>query len=78
VRQATRLEALVREGHVGSLIEGAIRFAISHDAMSTVLVGYSSIEHLEYAAACANKGPLPRPALDRLSTLWQAQGTAKA
>ncbi len=78
VRQATRLEALVREGHVGSLIEGTIRFAISHDAMSTVLVGYSSIEHLEYAAACVNKGPLSRAALDRLSALWQAQSASKA
>jgi aryl-alcohol dehydrogenase-like predicted oxidoreductase len=72
VRQANRLEALVREGHAQSLIEAALRFAIANDAMSTVLVGYSSLDHLEYAAACVNKGPLPRPALDRLSALWQA------
>jgi aryl-alcohol dehydrogenase-like predicted oxidoreductase len=73
VRQANRLEALVREGHAQSLIEAALRFAIANDAMSTVLVGYSSLDHLEYAAACVNKGPLPRPALDRLSGLWQAE-----
>ena len=51
VRHASRLEALVREGHAQSLIEAALRFAIANDAMSTVLVGYSSIDHLEYAAA---------------------------
>jgi aryl-alcohol dehydrogenase-like predicted oxidoreductase len=72
VRHARRFEALVREGHAETLVEAALRFAIAHDAMSTVLVGYSSLDHLEYAAACVNKGPLPPAALDRLSALWQA------
>ena len=72
VRAAGRLEALVREGHAGSLIEAALRFAIASDAMSTALVGYSSLEHLEYAAACVNKGPLAAAALGRLPALWQA------
>ena len=72
VRMAGRFEALVREGHAGSLIEAALRFAIASDAVSTVLVGYSSLEHLEYAAACVNKGPLPAAALGRLPALWQA------
>ena len=71
VRHASRLDALVREGHAGSLVEAAIRFAIAHQAMSTVLVGYSSLDHLEYAAACVEKGPLPGAALDRLRALWQ-------
>jgi aryl-alcohol dehydrogenase-like predicted oxidoreductase len=75
VRHAGRLEALVREGHAGSLVEAALRFAIANDAMSTVLVGYSSLEHLEYAAACVNKGPLPAAALERLSALWQVAAT---
>jgi aryl-alcohol dehydrogenase-like predicted oxidoreductase len=72
VRHAHWLDALIREGHAGSLVEAALRFAIAHGAMSTVLVGYSSLEHLEYAAACVNKGPLPPAALDRLSALWRA------
>ena len=72
VRSAGRLEALVREGHAGSLIEAALRFAIASDGVSTVLVGYSSLEHLEYAAACVNKGPLPAAAFGRLPALWQA------
>jgi aryl-alcohol dehydrogenase-like predicted oxidoreductase len=69
VERARRLEPLVREGHADSLIELAVRFAISHEAVSTALVGYSTLDHLEYAAAAANKGPLPREALDRITTL---------
>jgi aryl-alcohol dehydrogenase-like predicted oxidoreductase len=69
VERARRLEPLVREGHAGSLVEAAIRFAIAHPAVSTALVGYSTLEQLETAAAAANKGPLPAPALDRLAAL---------
>jgi aryl-alcohol dehydrogenase-like predicted oxidoreductase len=71
VRRATQLEALVKEGHAASLVEAALRFAIAKDAMSTVLVGYSSLDHLEFAAACVNKGPLSAAALDRLAALWK-------
>jgi aryl-alcohol dehydrogenase-like predicted oxidoreductase len=76
VARAQRLEALVREGYVGSLIEAALRFVVSHDAVSTVLVGYSSLDQLELAAAAMAKGPLPPAALDRLRSLWvgMAQG----
>jgi aryl-alcohol dehydrogenase-like predicted oxidoreductase len=72
VERARRLEALVREGFSGSLIEAAIRFAISHRAVSTALVGYSTLEHLEAAAAAAEKGPLPPAALNRLAGLQNA------
>ncbi|PYO06666.1 MAG: hypothetical protein DMD75_23525 [Candidatus Rokuibacteriota bacterium] len=70
VTQAQRLGALVREGHVENLIEASIRLAVSSDAVSTVLVGYSSLEHLEAAAAAVNRGPLPPAALQRLGALW--------
>src|SRR5207248_1467587 len=66
VRRAQRLAALVEEGHAGSVIEAALRFAIGNHAVSTVLVGYSSLEQLEYAARCVEKGPLPPAALQRL------------
>jgi len=69
VGRARRLEPLVREGFADSLIELAVRFAISNDAVSTALVGCSTLEHLEYAAAAANKGPLPREALERLAAV---------
>ncbi len=75
VRRAQRLAALVEEGHAGSLIEAALRFAIGNGAVSTVLVGYSSLEQLEYAARCVEKGPLPPAALQRLAALWSAFAT---
>ncbi|MBV9203133.1 MAG: aldo/keto reductase, partial [Alphaproteobacteria bacterium] len=60
VERARRLEPLVRDGFADSLIELAVRFVISHQSVSTALVGCSTLEHLEYAGAAANKGPLPR------------------
>src|SRR5262249_61047827 len=71
VRHARRLEALVREGHAGSLVEAALRFPLGSEAVSTGLLGYSSQDHLEYAAAAMAKGPLPPAALDRLAGLWR-------
>jgi len=72
VARAQLLGALVREGHAASLIEASLRLAVGSDAVSTILVGYSSLEHLETAAAAVNRGPLPRAALDRLTSLWSS------
>jgi aryl-alcohol dehydrogenase-like predicted oxidoreductase len=69
VGRARRLEPLVRAGHAGSLVEAAIRYVIAHPAVSTALVGYSTLEQLETAAAAANKGPLTPAALTQLSDL---------
>jgi aryl-alcohol dehydrogenase-like predicted oxidoreductase len=70
VRRAQRLRPLVDEGHVESLIEASLRFAVAAEGVSTVLLGYSSLEHLEYAARCVARGPLPPAALARLRELW--------
>jgi aryl-alcohol dehydrogenase-like predicted oxidoreductase len=70
VARARELQPLVDEGHAGSLVEAALRFPLGNDAVSTVLLGYSTLEQLEYAAASIAKGPLPPVALDRLSSLW--------
>jgi aryl-alcohol dehydrogenase-like predicted oxidoreductase len=53
------------------LVEAALRFPLGSEAVSTVLLGYSSLEHLEYAAAAVARGPLPAAALDRLREAWQ-------
>lgn len=71
VRHAQALQVLVREGHAGSLVEAALRFPLGSDAVSTVLLGYSSLEHLETAAAAIAKGPLPPAALGRLAGCWR-------
>src|SRR5256712_2335334 len=70
VARARLLGALVREGHAASLIEASLRLAVGSDAVSTVLVGYSSIDQLEDAAAAVNRGPPPGPAVDRAASLW--------
>jgi aryl-alcohol dehydrogenase-like predicted oxidoreductase len=68
--RARALQPLVAQGHAGSLIEAALRFAITGDAMSTVLIGCSDLAQLEYAAAAVNKGPLSPAALATLNTIW--------
>jgi aryl-alcohol dehydrogenase-like predicted oxidoreductase len=72
VERARRLEPLVREGFAGSLVEAAIRFVIANEAVSTALVGYSTLEQLETAAAAVEKGPLPPAALERLKALHES------
>ena len=61
---------LQHEGYVDNLVEASLRFALSNTGVSSVLVGYSSLEHLEQAVDYAEKGPLPVEALGRLSEVW--------
>lgn len=70
--RARRLLALVKDGFAASLSEAATRFALSHPAMGTLLVGIATPQQFEDALAAVEKGPLPKAALDRLSTLRQA------
>jgi aryl-alcohol dehydrogenase-like predicted oxidoreductase len=71
LQRARRLMPLVEEGFAASLAEAAIRFAISHPAMGTILVGMATPEQFEQALAAVQKGPLPSAALDRLAALQQ-------
>jgi aryl-alcohol dehydrogenase-like predicted oxidoreductase len=71
VARAQRLLPLVKEGFAGSLSEAATRFAISHPAMGTILVGMATLEQFEQALTAVQKGPLPKAALERLATLQQ-------
>jgi len=70
-------EPLVKEGLAQSVLEAAFRFALSTDAMSTVLIGTSDLTQLEFAVASVAKGPLPAPALDRLRGLWSELATTR-
>jgi aryl-alcohol dehydrogenase-like predicted oxidoreductase len=69
IDRARRLLPLVKEGFAASLTEAATRFAISHPAMGTILVGMATPQQFEDALAAVEKGPLPQAALDRLSAL---------
>jgi aryl-alcohol dehydrogenase-like predicted oxidoreductase len=72
VERARRLMPLVEEGFAASLTEAATRFALSHPAVGTILVGMATPQQFEDALAAVEKGPLPPAALDRLSELRQA------
>ncbi|MGB7835739.1 MAG: aldo/keto reductase [Xanthobacteraceae bacterium] len=71
VARARRLTPLVNEGFAASLTEAATRFALSHPAMGTILVGMATPQQFEDALTAVQKGPLPAAALDRLSALQQ-------
>jgi aryl-alcohol dehydrogenase-like predicted oxidoreductase len=72
VERARCLMPLIKEGLAGSLADAATRFALSHPAMGTILVGTATPQQFEDALAAVQKGPLPPAALDRLSELRQA------
>ena len=71
IERARRFEPLVREGHADSLIEASIRYVIAQP-VSTVLVGYSTLEQLEYAARSIEKGPLPPAAMTSIAEIQSA------
>jgi L-galactose dehydrogenase/L-glyceraldehyde 3-phosphate reductase len=70
VALAARLRPVVDKGYAEDLMEASIRFALASQAVSTVLVGYSTFEHLERAITVVERGPLPAPALALLDELW--------
>jgi aryl-alcohol dehydrogenase-like predicted oxidoreductase len=69
LQRARRLLPLVQQGHAGSLPEAAVRYAITHPAMGTILVGMATLAEFEQALAAVNKGPLSQAALDSLAAI---------
>ena len=63
VARAQRFAFLVQEGVVTSLVEAALRFAISKPEVSIALLGISSQEQAEQACAAIERGPLPPEAI---------------
>ncbi|MCY4624810.1 MAG: aldo/keto reductase [Chloroflexi bacterium] len=73
---AHRFSFLWEEGYAEGPVQAAIRFVVGNPAISTALVGYSSMEQLDYAIAALERGPLPGEALERLQAVREgmAQG----
>ncbi len=69
LQRAQRLMPLVTEGYASTLAEAATRFAISHPAMGTILVGMATVDEFDAALAAVLKGPLPVEALARVVAL---------
>ncbi|MBA7708575.1 hypothetical protein ES703_117477 [subsurface metagenome] len=67
--RARKLDFLVAEDVV-SLPQAAVRFALLHPGVSTVLVGFSNLGQIDEAAAGSGKGPLPESAMERLRDMW--------
>jgi L-galactose dehydrogenase/L-glyceraldehyde 3-phosphate reductase len=76
VEHAASLAFLVKEGYTSNLVEAAMRFAWNKTNLSTALVGFSSMEHLEQAIAAQARGGLPAAALERLTQVWTRFATA--
>ena len=57
-------------GDVDSIPQASIRFALMKSGVSTVLVGFSSQEQINEAAACSGKATLPSTAMQQLQHLW--------
>ena len=68
---AHRFSFLWDDGYAQGPVQAAIRFVIGNPAVSTALVGYSSMEQLDYAIAASERGPLPGEALERLQAVWE-------
>ena len=71
VALAHQFTFMVEEGYTSSLVEAAIRFAISKSEISTSLIGISNMDQLEQAVAAANKGTLPLDVYPKLTDVWQ-------
>ncbi len=52
------------------MVEASLRFALSNAGVSSVMVGYSDMDHLEQSVEYEAKGPLPAGALARLPAVW--------
>ena len=67
--RAQSLKPLVEEAGAATLAEVAVRFAISHPAMGTALIGIATPEQFEAALEAAEKGGLPESVLARVREL---------
>ena len=67
--RAARMRDLAIELGLESPVELALRFGLSKPGVSTVLVGYSTLDHLEEAIKYADRGPLSQDAVRRILEL---------
>jgi aryl-alcohol dehydrogenase-like predicted oxidoreductase len=65
VERARRVRDLAAELGLESPVELALRFGLSKPGVSTVLVGYSTLDHLEQAIKYAERGALSEDAVRR-------------
>ena len=59
-------------GELTSLAQAAIRFGVMKPEVSTVLVGFSNVSHVDEAAVCSGAGGLSQKAMADLRKLWDS------
>ena len=69
LQRAQKLKWLLG-GDVTTFPQAAIRFALSNPQVSTVLVGFSELSHVEQAVSCSGAGGLSDEMMARLRTCW--------
>jgi aryl-alcohol dehydrogenase-like predicted oxidoreductase len=57
------------------IAQAAIRFALMHGTVAVVLVGFSSVTHVDEAVACSGAPGLSDEQIGKLEQLWQADFT---
>jgi aryl-alcohol dehydrogenase-like predicted oxidoreductase len=67
--RSARMKELATQLGLESQVELALRFGLSKSGVSTVLVGYSNLGHLEEAIRFAERGALPADAVRRVLDL---------
>jgi aryl-alcohol dehydrogenase-like predicted oxidoreductase len=63
--ELSRFDFLLESGEA-TMVTPALRFVLSNAAISTALVGISTLEHIEEAVAAAGLGPLPSATIRRI------------
>ena len=76
VALAQKFAPLVADGAADSLVELAIRYAITDPDVGTALIGLASQGDLDTAIAAVEKGPLSREVLGRVAVIQSGLATA--
>lgn len=69
IRRVKRIKALV--GTDVSLTQVALRFCLSHPAITAVIPGVQNAEQVQCNLAVLEQGPLPQELLEQITALWQ-------
>jgi aryl-alcohol dehydrogenase-like predicted oxidoreductase len=72
LKRAEKLRFLEREPEVNSMAEGALKFVLAHDAVSSVVVGMMRPHEVDQNLA-ASGASLSTVALDRIHELYQTE-----
>jgi aryl-alcohol dehydrogenase-like predicted oxidoreductase len=70
-----RRASMVREAlgdSQGTMAQAAIRFALANPGISGVLVGFSTLAHIDEALGAVARGPMDPAAIARLALLWES------